>query len=47
MVEIAGFMCQTYYTTFMMIYENLRSNIGRHGIGGISGCVMGINVGKY
>ena len=45
MVEIAGFMCKTHYTTFMMICEHLRGNLGRHSFGGISGCVMGLNVG--
>ena len=46
MAESAGFMCQTYYTTFMMICEHLRRNLGRNGAGGIYGCVMKINVGK-
>ena len=46
MVESASFMCQTYYTTFMMICEHLRGNLCRHAVGGISGCVMGLNVRK-
>ena len=47
MVESAGFMCQTYYTTFIMICEHMHGNLGRYGAGGISGCVMGIKFGKY
>ena len=46
MVEIAGFVCKNYYTTFMIICDHLRSNLGRHSIDDISGCVMGLNVGK-
>ena len=46
MVESAGFMCQTYYTTFMMIRENFRGNLGRHSVSGIYGRVLGINVNK-
>ena len=45
MAESAGFMCQTYYTTFMMIYEHLRGNLGQHGVVGIAGCIMGLNFG--
>ena len=47
MVESAGFMCQTYYKTFMMICEHLRGNIGRNSVGRISGFFMGVNVDKY
>ena len=47
MVESAGFTCQTYNKTFMMICEHLRGNFGRHGVGGIAGFVIGINVSKY
>ena len=46
LVQSAGFICKTYYTTFMMICENLRGDLGRHSVGGISGCVMGLNIGK-
>ena len=46
MLESAGFMCQTYYKTFMMICEYLRGNLGRHSVSGIAGYVMGINIGK-
>ena len=46
MVERAGFMCKTYYTKFTMICENLRGNLGQHGVVGIPGCVIGLNVGK-
>ena len=46
MVRNASFMCQTYYTTFIMISENLRGNLGRHSVCGVAGCVMGLNVGK-
>ena len=46
MAESAGFMCQTYYTKFMMICDHLHGNLDRHSVVGISGCVMGLNVGK-
>ena len=46
MVESAGFMCQIYYTTFMMISDYLCGNLVRRSVRGISGCFMGINVGK-
>ena len=47
MVENAVFMRQSYYTTFMMICEHLRSNLVQHGVGVIAVSIMGINVGKY
>ena len=46
MVESTGFMCQTYYMTFMMICDHLCGNLGRHGVFGIARCVMEINVGE-
>ena len=46
MVESTDFMCQTYYTTCMMICEMLRVNFGRHSVGGIAGCVMGLMMVK-
>ena len=46
MVESAGVMCQNYYTIFMMICEHLRRNLAQHCVGDLSGCFVGINVGK-
>ena len=46
MVESVGFVCQNYSTAFMMICEHLRRNICLYVVGGIYGCVMGLNFGK-
>ena len=46
MVESVGFMYKIYYTTVMMICEHFCCNLGQHCVGGIDGCVMGLNVGK-